>query len=252
MIGTGNVATVLCRIFYHHGIPISHIAGRDEARAAVIANETGASSSILQEIPSSSFDLAILAMSDEFLAREVHSLPIADVPVVHTAGSVSMHVLKSLSKNYGILYPLQSLRKEMSHIPPVPFLIDANNLELFETLHKLAQEISPQVLRADDETRRKLHLAAVWVSNFTNHLYALAQDYCKSTQVPFEMLNPLIQETANRITTHNPINVQTGPASRGDVQTMEKHLEMLKDFHDMKALYIKLSDSIISLKNQNS
>jgi predicted short-subunit dehydrogenase-like oxidoreductase (DUF2520 family) len=246
------VATVLSRILHHHGFTISHIAGRDKSKAAIIATEIGASCSTLHQIPSISYDLAILALSDDFLLREVHSLPISDIPVVHTAGSVPMNILKSLSKNYGVLYPLQSLRKEMTHIPPVPFLIDANDEKLYDTLHGLAHKISPQVMRADDETRRKLHLAAVWVSNFTNHLYALAQDYCQSAKIPFDFLNPLIQETATRIEMHNPVNVQTGPASRGDVQTMERHLEMLKDFADMKALYIKLSDSIISLKKHIS
>ncbi len=251
MIGTGNVATVLSRMFFHQGIKLSHVAGRNESKAASIANESGASFSSLDQIPSISFDLAILALSDEYLLREAHSLPIADIPVVHTAGSVSMNVLKPLTKNYGVLYPLQSLRREMPHIPPVPFLIDANSDTLLEFLNTLALKISPKVMRADDETRIKLHLAAVWVSNFTNHLYALAHDYCQSEQLPFEILNPLIQETSTRIEMHNPSQVQTGPAARGDVQTMEKHLEMLKDFPEMKALYIKLSDSIISLKKIN-
>jgi predicted short-subunit dehydrogenase-like oxidoreductase (DUF2520 family) len=81
-------------------------------------------------------------------------------------------------------------------------------------------------------------------------MYALAKNYCQSAQIPFDILNPLIQETATRIEQYDPSSMQTGPAARGDVQTMDKHLDMLKDFPEMRALYIKLSDSIISLQNK--
>lgn len=246
ILGTGNVATVLSRLLKQHGIHVSHVAGRNLQHAQSLAETTGGHFSDFQHIPNDSFDLAILALSDDFLLNDIHLVPELSCPVVHTAGSVPMHILKSIHPEYGVLYPLQSLRKEMETIPPIPFLIDANSESLYVVIYNLAAQLSAQIIRANDDTRKKLHLAAVWVSNFTNHMYTLAQDYCNKEQVAFNMLQPLISETASRIAFKSPEQVQTGPAIRGDNRTMEKHLDMLKAYPELKSIYIKISESIIN------
>ena len=246
ILGTGNVATVFCRLLNQNEINVTHIAGRNLEDAGKLAEKIGVTFSDFQYIPKVAFDLAILALSDDFLLNDIHLIPELSCPVVHTAGSVPMNVLKSIHPEYGVLYPLQSLRKEMETIPPIPFLIDANSESLYNIIHGLAAQLSAHVIRANDDTRKKLHLAAVWVSNFTNHMYTLAQDYCSKEQVAFELLQPLITETATRIAFKSPEKVQTGPAIRGDNRTMEKHLDMLKAYPELKSIYIKISESIIN------
>lgn len=252
MIGTGNVATVFCRLMKSRGVEIALVAGRNEQRTKELSEICGTGFSPFEQIPFHHFDLAILALSDDFLLNELYRIPELPCPVVHTAGSVPMQSIKSLHKEFGVFYPLQSLRKEMKSVPPIPLLIDANTEELYNKLYQLASLISTSVNRADDETRKKLHLAAVWVNNFTNHLYSIAHNYCTSENLPFEILQPLINETACRIALYNPNLVQTGPAIRGDHRTMEKHLDLLKSHPEWKALYIKLSESIIQLHRQQN
>ena len=134
----------------------------------------------------------------------------------------------------------------MQVIPPMPILIDANNEETLSLISSIAAIISSDVQIADDETRIKLHLAAVFVNNFTNHLYAIAEDFCKKEEVDFNILKPLIIETANRIKEFSPATVQTGPAIRNDVNTIDTHLKMLNDYPKFKTIYLKLTDSIMN------
>jgi predicted short-subunit dehydrogenase-like oxidoreductase (DUF2520 family) len=108
-----------------------------------------------------------------------------------------------------------------------------------------AQTISGTVAKAGDVERLKLHVAAVVVSNFTNHLYALAEDFCKKENIDFKLLAPLIKETAQRVEAHSPASVQTGPALRNDVFTLDKHLRLLSNHPKLKYIYLKLTDSIM-------
>ncbi|HNH22903.1 MAG TPA: DUF2520 domain-containing protein, partial [Ferruginibacter sp.] len=165
--------------------------------------------------------------------------------ILHTAGSVPKDVLKEISTNYGVLYPLQSLRREMAYTGDIPLLIDANSDEALTLLEDFARTLSGNVSTASDEQRLKLHVAAVVVSNFTNHLYALAEEFCRNEQVDFKLLVPLIQETANRTAYQSPAAMQTGPAIRNDIFTLDKHLRQLADHPALKYIYLKLTDSIM-------
>jgi predicted short-subunit dehydrogenase-like oxidoreductase (DUF2520 family) len=165
---------------------------------------------------------------------------------VHTAGSVPMNVLDKVSVSNGVLYPLQTLRKEMTDVGDVPLLVNGNTVENTAIIESLARSISNNVSIANDEQRLKLHVAAVIVSNFTNHLYALAEDFCNKENVDFKMLLPLIQQTAARLKDHAATDVQTGPAIRNDVFTLDKHLRILTGYPKLKYVYLKLTDSIMS------
>jgi len=149
-----------------------------------------------------------------------------------------------------VLYPLQTLRKEMPKIPPIPFLIDGNNQETIEFINTLAKQLSHNVQLSNDQSRMKIHLAAVMVNNFTNHLYAMTEDFCTKEKLDFNMLKPLISETASRISASSPSNLQTGPAVRNDIQTIDKHLSLLIEYPQIKAIYLKLTDSIINFNNK--
>ena len=152
--------------------------------------------------------------------------------------------MKDSAKRFGVFYPLQSLKKEVSHLPDIPIVIDAGDESTLKELEVLAHSISDQVVEAGDEERMKLHLAAVIVNNFVNHLYALAEAYCNNEGLDFTLLLPLIKETAERINQISHSQTQTGPALRNDRETIEKHLELLKKYPRLKKIYETFTESI--------
>ena len=133
----------------------------------------------------------------------------------------------------------------MQEIPAIPFLIDGNSDDVCLFLESFAKTLSPDVQMKGDEERLKLHVAAVIVSNFTNHLYTLAEEFCEKEKIDFKLLAPLIKETAVRVQDHSPAKVQTGPAIRNDVFTLDKHLRLLANYPRLKYIYLKLTDSIM-------
>jgi len=182
-------------------------------------------------------DLYIVALSDSSLVGLGDRLALPDRLVVHTSGAVPRPVLSDVSRRNGVLYPLQSLRKEVRPFPEIPLLIDAALPEDLAIIEALARSISRQVAYADDDVRLKLHLSATVVNNFTNFLYTLTSDYCRSEKIPFPFLLPLIGETTRRLHDYPPAETQTGPAVRGDGPTIERHLRLLSNYQDIKDLY---------------
>ncbi|MEO6328599.1 MAG: DUF2520 domain-containing protein, partial [Ginsengibacter sp.] len=156
-------------------------------------------------------------------------------------------VLSSISDKYGVIYPLQSLNKTSNDYPEIPLLIDGSSSEILIYLQTFAETLSSQVSIVNDADRLKFHIAAVFVNNFTNHLYAMADDFCSQENIDFVKLYPLIDETTRRIKKQSPKEVQTGPAIRQDLYTLGKHLKMLSADPDLKYIYLKLSESILKL-----
>ncbi len=246
MIGSGNVATVLGRLIINNNHQVTQVISRDIENAKLLAQELGASYDDFNARPDSNADIFILAIADQALEHFFTGLGMGDKLVVHTAGSVSIDILKKFSSRYGILYPLQSLRKEMSIIPPIPFLIDGNTDEVTKCIEDFATTISHSVKRAADDERLKLHAAAVIVSNFTNHLYTIAEDFCQKENIDFNLLKPLLLETASRVQHISPSKVQTGPAVRKDILTMDKHLRIFAAHPRLRTMYLRLTDSIMN------
>ena len=246
LIGSGNVATVLGRLIVQQKHEIIQVISRDAVHAKALADELGANYSDFNGQPDVSVDLFIIAISDTALENFFVQGAIHDKVIVHTAGSVSKDVLINFSKKYGVLYPLQSLRKEMKNIPPIPFLVDGSDDEVKDFIAGFAHTISSSVKIAGDEERLKLHAAAVVVSNFTNHLYAIAEDFCGKENVDFNLLRPLIVETANRLQQISPSKLQTGPAIRKDIYTLDRHLRLFTAHPKMRTTYLRLTDSIMN------
>jgi predicted short-subunit dehydrogenase-like oxidoreductase (DUF2520 family) len=164
--------------------------------------------------------------------------------IVHTAASVSKDILSRAGEHFGVLYPLQSLKKESNHLPDIPFIIDASDENTMKELEALAHSISDKVIEAGDDTRKKLHLAAVFCNNFVNHIYTLAENYCRSENIDFKLMIPLIKETALRIEEIAPKHAQTGPALRHDLTTIEQHKALLANYPDMLRIYDLFTKSI--------
>ena len=190
-------------------------------------------------------DVYIIAVSDNAIDDITADLKLPGKIVAHTAASVPKEILKSVSEHYGVFYPLQSLRKETTSLPDIPLFIDGSDEITIKTLEKLAHSISGEkVEQASNDQRIKLHVAAVFVNNFTNYLYVLAEEYCRKEGLEFKLLQPIIQETASRVEKNSPKDVQTGPAYRHDEETIKKHLAMLEEYPELKNVYAFLSDNI--------
>lgn len=244
IIGAGNAATVLGTQLWRAGHIIRQVWGRSAEAAAALAQQLDAESCTDWNAINREADFYLIAVSDNALPSIQQNLRLPGRLVAHTAGSVSKDILKEVSGHYGVFYPLQSLRREITVVPEIPFLIDGNDETTKEVLVAIAGTISSQVSEAGDLQRLQLHLAAVVVNNFTNHLYTLAESYCRKNGLPFHYLLPLIRETANRLQQFSPQQVQTGPAIRNDTNTIRQHLELLENEHPLKEVYEMLTQSI--------
>jgi len=246
IIGTGNTATVLGRLFHGAGHTILQVVGRTSTHLKQLGNILRSTITSNPKELNTEGDLYIIAVSDNAISQVASWLRVDKKLVVHTAGSVDIEIISGCSKNYGVLYPLQSLRKEMDELPHVPFLVEGNTKDDGALIHDLASTISGNVKFATGHQRLMTHIAAIMVSNFTNHLYSIAEEFCVKENIDFGLLKPLIIETAQRIQTMSPSVVQTGPAIRKDIHTLDKHLRLLTAYPKLKTTYLRLTDSIMN------
>lgn len=247
LFGSGNTATVLAKLMVAKQHSVLQVWSRSVVNAQELTSKVGGIAvEFLKDITTDG-DLYIIAVADDAITDVAAQLKLKNKMTVHTAGSVSKEVLKNSSSSYGVLYPLQTMRKEMAVIPEIPFLIDGGSEDVKVLISDFAKELSGSVAFANDEERLHMHLAAVVVNNFTNHLYAVAENLCKQQHLNFQMLLPLIQETAMRLTQFPAKNAQTGPAKRGDIATINKHLNLLKENKKLQFIYQTLSNSILDM-----
>jgi predicted short-subunit dehydrogenase-like oxidoreductase (DUF2520 family) len=250
-IGSGNAATLLAKLMHAKGHTILQVWSRNAQHALRLAKKVGAET--IQDLKNinPAADICVLAVSDIAIDEIARQLSLKRKILVHTAGAVSYDVLRGASPNYGVLYPLQSLNGEAEEIPEIPFLVDGNSDDVKVILLDFASTLSEHVKLADDRERLQLHLAAVIVNNFTNHLFALTEDFCNKYHLDFTLLHPLIQETAQRLKKRTAAELQTGPAKRGDSDTIQKHMQLLNDEPALLHLYQTISNSILGMYHKN-
>jgi len=188
-------------------------------------------------------DLYLIAVTDDAIATVAAQLPFSHRLVAHTSGSMSLGELKD-NNIKGVFYPLQTFSKSRAvDFNEIPICLEAQNTADYELLEKVAKSISSKTFAIDSEQRKALHVAAVFVNNFVNHLYQMGETICKEHQVPFDILKPLIVETANKIRTLSPKEAQTGPAKRKNTHTINSHLEFITN-ENYKKIYELLTQSI--------
>ncbi len=248
IIGSGNVATVLANRMHGQGISIKEVYSQSYAHANLLATKVNAKALNNLENISQDADLYLIAVSDKAIESIVSQLKLPNKLVVHTAGSVSIQVLQQASNKIGVLYPVQSLRTDMNEATLIPFLIDGNTTDTIQQLEELAKLLHSPVAFGNDEVRAKLHVAAVFACNFVNYMYVQSALFCEKEQIPFSLLQPLIEETANRLQNNHPSTVFTGPAVRGDIQTINKHLELLSAYPEQEKLYSFITQLIMGTK----
>lgn len=245
IIGSGNVAAVMGRKFIAAGHQIMQIVSRNASEASELAYEWNTESANYLTLIYPRADVYLIAVSDNAISAIAGDLKLPGKVVAHTAASVAKEVLKPITEHFGVFYPLQSLRKEMKELPEIPIYFEGNDSLTTSRLKKLAETVSyQQPISAGPDERIKLHVAAVMVNNFVNHLLALTEEYCRREQIDFTQLLPLLEETVSRIKEISPSQAQTGPAIRHDIETLHKHLEILDHHPQLKSIYLAMTESI--------
>ena len=242
IIGYGNVAQHLIHAFQKSDdISIQQVFARNAEQNLHQNPELNFVSNWDQLIPA---DVFIIAVSDDSIAEVSAHLLLKNQLVVHTSGSVALEQISSQNRR-GVFYPLQTFTKGKTvDFKAIPICIETEFSADLEILKKLAQAISEKMHIINSQQRRALHVAAVFVNNFTNHMYTLGSEICQENQVPFSILESLIAETASKITTLTPVEAQTGPAKRNDQQTISTHLDFLKGNEIRQNIYQILTQSI--------
>ncbi len=248
-IGAGNLATNLAKAFYRKGFRIKQIYSRTEESAKPLAEAVEA------EYVTSLSDVAhhaqfyVVAVKDDALTPAFLSALVSEREKglwVHTAGSIPVDIWRHTGAgHYGVFYPMQTFSKSRPlDFKEIPIFVEGNNDDTTARLEALGGALSGTVRRATSEEREHLHLAAVFACNFTNHMYALALDVLRKYNLPFNLLLPLIDETARKVHALSPRQAQTGPALRNDTGVMNAHLALLADDERMRQLYGLISKSI--------
>ena len=242
IIGSGNVAQHLIVAFSKTtDIELVQVFARKDAAVAHLTSPDKIYTNFNDIIAA---DLFIIAITDDAITEVSAAIPFSNELVVHTSGSVSIEAINNKNRP-GVFYPLQTFSKSKEvDFKSIPICIETKNEKDFQILEKVAKSISNTVYKINSEQRKALHIAAVFVSNFVNHLYQIGNDICIENDLPFDILKPLIQETANKILTLQPNQAQTGPAKRKDIQTINAHLSFLSD-ENQKEIYKMLTKSII-------
>lgn len=240
LLGAGNVASHLTTTFLNtKKVDLVQVYNRSIKNIEHLAAQTAITCNLSQLKEA---DIYIIAIPDNHITELAAKLHINNKLVVHTSGSVAMRELKR-NTNIGVFYPLQSFSKDKKvDFSTLPICIESNDKSSLLLLEKLANLITDKVYHINSEQRKSLHLAAVFVNNFVNHLNQIGSEICKTNNVPFEILQPLIQETAKKITHISPLEAQTGPAKRNDTKTINKHLAMLP--LDQREIYKLLTKNI--------
>ena len=242
IIGSGNVAQHLIVAFSKTtDIELVQVFARKDAAVAHLTSPDKIYTNFNDIIAA---DLFIIAITDDAITEVSAAIPFSSELVVHTSGSVSIEAIDNKNRP-GVFYPLQTFSKSKEvDFKTIPICIETKNEKDFQILEKVAKSISNSVFKINSEQRKAIHIAAVFVCNFVNHLYQIGNDICIENDLPFDILKPLIQETANKILTLSPNHAQTGPAKRKDIQTINAHLNFLSN-DNQKEIYKMLTKSII-------
>ncbi len=241
ILGAGNVATHLFKAFSEaQNIVVNQWYNRH--LKSIEANKNNVE--VIDDLSKlKDADVYILAVSDDAIAELSKQLPFKNKLVLHTSGSVSVYDIDKKHKR-GVFYPLQTFSKDANmDFANVPICLETINKECYSTIKELAVSIGSPTKRVNGDQRKVLHLAAVFVNNFTNQLYRIGHEITESEGAEFDMLKPLIMETAKKVQDLSPFKAQTGPAMRNDKKTIKKHLKLLKNEHH-KDIYNLLTTSI--------
>jgi predicted short-subunit dehydrogenase-like oxidoreductase (DUF2520 family) len=248
--GAGRVAGAFCREMHHTGLNIDMIVSESEPESRSLAEFCNASWSPDLVYPQTT-DIIIVAVPDHKLQSVLSEIKCRPGTLVaHTAGSMGIDVFPEHITQKGVFYPLQTFSRDRKvNFRDLPLFIEASDKQSAEILENLGKSIGCKICFADAEHRLMLHLAAVFVSNFTNHMLTMGKEIGLRTGFQFDVLNPLIHETISKAMDIGPEYSQTGPAVRNDRNTIEKHLELLSFSPELQRIYSEMTRSITDYYN---
>jgi predicted short-subunit dehydrogenase-like oxidoreductase (DUF2520 family) len=239
IVGTGNVAFQLGSLLKNAGIDFCEVYGRSTENTLELAKRLQCN--VVDSLSKITSDIVLVCISDDALS-EVLPIIAKDKKVIYTSGSIHLNTCGRTS-NTGVLYPLQTLKKERAlSTTNLPLLIEAQGEDLLKEINLLANCLSNNVHVVSSDDRLYYHLSAVWMNNFTTHLVYLSEQLLQTRKLNFDLLKPLLVETAEKLKQGNIKSSQTGPASRGDKRILELHESLLSG--KQRLLYELLSDSI--------
>ncbi len=252
LIGAGNVASHLGMALVGQGIRVVELYNRTPARGRELATRLGAAFIPAIGELTRSADLYIFTVADAAIAPLAALLRLDDKLVVHTSGTMEMELLSQVSDSFGVFYPLQTFStSRTAGFRGIPVCLEANTTMARLQLEEVARKLTDNVYFIDSDQRRLLHVAAVFASNFTNFMNTVAEELLGSEGITFELLKPLIAQTAENVKHGHPFHFQTGPAFRGDEQVLSSHRELLKDHPGYLEIYDVISRNIIQYKTEN-
>ena len=247
LIGAGNLATHLGKALHKAGYEIVCVFSRTEESAKNLSSILKCRyTTDIKEVDKDA-DIYISAIKDsafheiapELIKDRENSL------FLHTAGSLPMDIWSGYAKRYGVIYPMQTFSKSKEvDFTVIPLFLEANSKDDLSLIRTIAEQLSDRVYDASSEQRRYLHIAAVFACNFSNHMYAICDELLQRNGIPFDVMLPLIDETAAKVHKLKPIDAQTGPAIRYDENVINGHLSMLENDKDIKDIYEAISKSI--------
>ena len=247
IVGAGNVGHNFGLAFKQAGYLIHEIYSRTQDSAVALSQRLNCNFTTDLDQLDPGADLYIIAVNDDALSSIIENFPFQNKLTVHTSGATSLEVFEGKGfSDYGIFYPVQSFSKEDTEsLAPIPICVEAKKEENKELLMSFARSLSMKVYQLDSEKRKALHVAAVFANNFSNHMYAIAEELLDDSDINFDIIRPLIERTAKKINNRKPANIQTGPAVRHDQKIIQKHLEHLKSYPEYKDLYESITASIL-------
>ncbi len=244
-IGSGNVAWHLAHAMDLVGHTIVQVISRTEKNAFDLAKRFGAHHSDKLSSIDLTCDVLLICVSDDAIHNVIAQLPQNKCIIAHTCGSRPIEDVATVSPNHGVFYPLQTFSKGTKvDMLKVPLLLEASNNKTYQVLDEIADSISNNVRRANSKERLQYHLAAVFANNFANHMFEKAHQFLSENQLDFDVLRPIILETARKVQQLSPSEAQTGPAKRGDTETLAKHRDLLTENKNTLQLYNLLSESL--------
>ena len=250
LIGSGNLATQLGIALYEKGHQIVQVWSRTAENAVELAIRLNCQYTNDLSLINSDSDIYIISVTDKAIEPVLAGRFWGAKLVVHTSGSTPMKLLSPYCENFGVFYPFQTFSKAKKvDFDQIPVCLEANTPQNLEILKDLAKSISQNVQLINSEQRQQIHVAAVFACNFVNHFYLIGEGLLREKGIGFDILKPLILETAAKIVDLSPESVQTGPAIRNDKDVINKHLTLLKNRPDLQILYQQISDRIIQTIN---
>lgn len=248
-IGSGNLAWHLAQALDNTDFPVREVFSLNPGNANALVDRLYQATVVRSlDFSNSSSRVFVIAVPDDAIPEVVEKIRLPGQAILlHTAGSQPLSVLEDApTRSIGVFYPLQTFSKNRKlDFSEIPVFVEGDSGETTKILTSMGRAISRRVHPLSSEKRLALHVAAVFASNFANHMFALASDIVGSAKLDFEVLKPLIAEMANKAIANGPASSQTGPARRGDLRTLDSHMAFLKDDEGIAEIYRVISQHIV-------